>query len=147
PPHSSFTRSPVRVDDGVREGGQISPFYDSMIAKLIVHGATRDEALQRLDAALAQTHIVGLATNVQFLRGVLRTESFSQAKLDTALIGRERAVLFNQEPLGLPLAVASAVADTVLREQEGAGADPFSRRDGWRTLGKSARPFSFEFHG
>jgi len=147
PAYSSFTRSAVRVDDGVREGGQISPFYDSMIAKLIVHGATRAEALARLDAALAQTHIVGLATNVQFLRGVLRTESFSQAKLDTALIERERAVLFNQEPLGLPLAVAAAVADTVLREQEGAGRDPFSRRDGWRTLGQGTRPFSFEFHG
>lgn len=147
PAHSSFERSPVRIDDGVREGGQISPFYDSMIAKLIVHGATRAEALARLDAALAQTHIVGLATNVQFLRGVLRTESFSKAKLDTALIERERAVLFNQEPLGLPLAVAAAVADTVLKEQEAAGRDPFSRRDGWRALGAPARPFSFEFHG
>jgi 3-methylcrotonyl-CoA carboxylase alpha subunit len=53
--------APVRIDDGVREGDAISPYYDSMIAKLIVHGATREEALARLDDALAQTHIVGLS--------------------------------------------------------------------------------------
>ena len=58
----------MRVDSGVREGDAISPFYDSMVAKLIVHGDTREQALARLDDALAQTHIVGLATNVQFLR-------------------------------------------------------------------------------
>ncbi len=72
-----------------------------MVAKLIVHGDTREQALARLDEALAQTHIVGLATNVQFLRRVARTDSFAQAKLDTALIQREQAVLFHQEPVGL----------------------------------------------
>src|SRR6188768_3583074 len=81
PQATAFQRSRVRIDDGVREGGLISPFYDSMIAKLIVHGATREEALARLDLALAQTHIVGVATNVQFLRGILRTDSFAHAKL------------------------------------------------------------------
>ena len=137
----------ARVDDGVREGGEISPYYDSMIAKLIVHGATREEALARLDVALAHTHIVGMATNVQFLRNILRTESFAHAKLDTALIERERAVLFDQEPLGLPLAAAASIARTLLAEADGANADPFSRRDGWRSHGVTLRPFEFEFHG
>ena len=50
----------VRIDDGVREGDVISPFYDSMIAKLIVHAPTREQALAKLDRALAQTRIVGL---------------------------------------------------------------------------------------
>ncbi len=77
PQASSFERSTVRVDDGVREGDTISPFYDSMVAKLIVHGDTREQALARLDTALAQTHIVGLNTNVQFLRHVVRSESFA----------------------------------------------------------------------
>jgi len=54
PQATAFQRSRVRIDDGVREGGEISPFYDSMIAKLIVHGATRDEALARLDAAITE---------------------------------------------------------------------------------------------
>ncbi|MDM0012287.1 acetyl/propionyl/methylcrotonyl-CoA carboxylase subunit alpha [Variovorax sp. J22P168] len=147
PQATAFQRSRVRIDDGVREGGVISPFYDSMIAKLIVHGATREEALARLDLALAQTHIVGVATNVQFLRGVLRTDSFANAKLDTALIERERAVLFDQEPLGLPLAAAASIARTLLAEAATATADPFSRRDGWQSHGVATRPFEFEFRG
>lgn len=147
PQATAFQRSRVRIDDGVREGDVISPFYDSMIAKLIVHGATREEALARLDLALAQTHIVGVATNVQFLRGILRTESFAQAKLDTALIERERSVLFDQEPLGLPLAAAASIARTLLAESATATADPFSRRDGWQSHGIAIRPFEFEFRG
>jgi 3-methylcrotonyl-CoA carboxylase alpha subunit len=147
PQATAFQRSRVRIDDGVREGGVISPFYDSMIAKLIVHGATREEALARLDLALAQTHIVGVATNVQFLRGVLRTDSFANARLDTALIERERAVLFDQEPLGLPLAAAASIARKLLAESATATADPFSRRDGWQLHGIAVRPFEFEFRG
>jgi 3-methylcrotonyl-CoA carboxylase alpha subunit len=147
PQATAFQRSRVRIDDGVREGGVISPFYDSMIAKLIVHGATRDEALARLDLALAQTHIVGVATNVQFLRGILRTDSFANARLDTALIERERAVLFDQEPLGLALAAAASIARTLLAESATATADPFSRRDGWQLHGVAVRPFEFEFRG
>jgi 3-methylcrotonyl-CoA carboxylase alpha subunit len=137
----------VRIDDGVREGGEISPFYDSMIAKLIVHGATRDEALARLDAALAQVQIVGVQTNVQFLRGILATESFSRANLDTALIERERAVLFDRETLGLPLAAAAAITRTLVTEWPGKMPDPFARRDGWRSLGEYRRHFDFEFRG
>ena len=137
----------VRIDDGVREGDTISPFYDSMVAKLIVHGQTREEALARLDEALAQTRIVGLNTNVQFLRYVVRSPSFAQANLDTALIQREEAVLFRQEPVGLALAAASAIAQTLLHEKAAEGADPFSRRDGWQSHGVTLRRFEFEFHG
>ncbi len=147
PACTSFERSSVRVDDGVRQGDAISPFYDSMVAKLIVHGKTREEALARLDEALAQTRIVGLGTNVQFLRYVVRSASFANANLDTALIPRETAVLFNQEPVSLALAAASAVAQTLLDEKVLEGNDPFSRRDGWRSHGVNVRRFEFEFHG
>ena len=147
PACSSFERSPVRIDDGVRQGDAISPFYDSMVAKLIVHGKTREEALARMDAALAQTHIVGLNTNVQFLRYVVRSPSFADANLDTALIPRESAVLFNQEPIGLAMATAGAVAQMLLDEKALESADPFSRRDGWRSHGVNLRKFEFEFHG
>ena len=143
----TFERGAVRVDSGVRQGDAISPYYDSMVAKLIVHGDTRAQALARLDEALAQTHIVGLATNVQFLRRVARTEAFASAKLDTALIPREQAVLFHQEPVGLPLAAAAAVAQTLLRERASEGVDPFSRRDGFHTHGVVQRRFEFEFGG
>ncbi len=145
PACTSFSRGPVRIDDGVREGDAISPYYDSMVAKLIVHGATREEALARLDEALARTHIVGLATNVQFLRHVVRSRSFAQADLDTALIPREEAALFHQQPVPLALAAAAAVACTLLDERALAGADPFSRRDGFRSHGQASRRFEFDF--
>ncbi|KQO35660.1 3-methylcrotonyl-CoA carboxylase [Acidovorax sp. Leaf84] len=143
----TFERGAVRVDSGVRQGDAISPFYDSMVAKLIVHGDTREQALARLDEALAQTHIVGLATNVQFLRRVARTGAFANAQLDTALIPREQAVLFHQEPVGLPLAAAAAVAQTLLNERASEGADPFSRRDGFHSHALTRRRFEFEFGG
>ena len=153
----SFVRcdNGVRVDSGVRQGDPISPFYDSMVAKLIVHGDTREQALSRLDTALAQTHIVGLNTNVQFLRNVIQSRSFAQADLDTALIPREEAVLFKQEKVGLSLAVASAIADVLLEEKadeakfdQGADwLDPWARRDGWRSHGPSTRRFDYEFQG
>lgn len=147
PACTSFTRGSVRIDDGVREGDAISPFYDSMVAKLIVHGRTRAEALARLDAALAETRIVGLSTNVQFLRHVVASPSFAQANLDTALIPREAGVLFNQDKVGLNLAVAAAVAQTLLAERASEGKDPFSRRDGWRPHGLNVRRFDFEYQG
>ena len=147
PESSSFERSAVRIDDGVRQGDTISPFYDSMVAKLIVHGQTREEALARLDEALAQTRIVGLNTNVQFLRYVVRSDSFASANLDTALIPREQAALFNQEPIGLAMSAAASIAQTLLSERAQENADPFSRRDGWQSHGVTLRRFEFEFHG
>ena len=146
----------VRVDSGVRAGDAITPYYDSMIAKLIVHGATREEALARLDEALAKTHIVGLNTNVQFLRHVVTSESFATANLDTALIPREAATLFNQEKVGGVFAVAAAVAQTLLAERQDAAQmalvavdgwlDPWAQRDGWRPNGPAVRRFDFVFH-
>jgi 3-methylcrotonyl-CoA carboxylase alpha subunit len=152
PAHVAFVRplddsGMVRIDDGVRQGDAISPYYDSMIAKLIVHGATRAEALAKLDKALAQTHIVGLNTNVQFLRHVVTSPSFLQANLDTALIPRESSVLFHQEKLTAAQAAATQVAHTLLAERAAETADPFARRDGWRAFGTHTRRFGLEFHG
>ena len=157
PDYAAFERNSggVRVDSGVREGDVISPFYDSMVAKLIVHGDTREQALSRLDTALAQTHIVGLNTNVQFLRNVVQSRSFAQADLDTGLIPREEAVLFKQEKVGLNLAVAGAIAHTLLAEKTAEAQiasravwlDPWARQDGWRSHGPSSRRFDFEFAG
>jgi 3-methylcrotonyl-CoA carboxylase alpha subunit len=147
PAHVAFQRGDIRFDDGVREGDAISPYYDSMVAKLIVHGDTREQALARLDAALAHTHIVGLTTNVQFLRHVVRSGSFAKGQLDTALIQRESEVLFNQDPVGLAMAAAADVAQTLVDERALETPDPFSRTDGWRTNSTWVRPFAFEYQG
>jgi 3-methylcrotonyl-CoA carboxylase alpha subunit len=145
PASTAFAIGGVRIDDGVRAGDTISPFYDSMIAKLIVHGDTRAQALARLDAALADLHIVGPATNVQFLRHVLATPSFSQARLDTALIPREADRLFHQQPVSAQAAVAAVVVHKLQAEQALAGDDPFSARDGWRSHGLTHRRFEFQW--
>ncbi len=153
PAHSSFERSALRVDSGVCQGDAISPFYDSMVAKLIVHGADRAQALARMDAALAQTHIVGLKTNVQFLRQVVRSDSFARARLDTGLIAREAAQLFHQETVPLALAVGAWVAQ-VLHSQAcatsalpGAWQDPWAATDAWQSHAPMRRVFDLEADG
>jgi 3-methylcrotonyl-CoA carboxylase alpha subunit len=147
PVHTAFERGAVRFDDGVREGDSISPFYDSMVAKLIVHGDTREQALALLDQALAQTQVVGLATNVQFLRHVLHSPSFVEARLDTALIPREADVLFHQERVGLNVAAAAVVAHILRQENSNQCNDPFSKSDGWQSHAETIRRFPFEFAG
>ena len=146
-PCTSFERGEVRVDAGVREGDTISPHYDSMVAKLIVWGTDRAQALARLDVALAQTHIVGLHTNVAFLRRVVASRSFAQADLDTALIERERSALFGTPPLALEVAAAGVVAHALAHERASEDVDPWSRRDAWRMHGAAVRRFDLEVDG
>jgi 3-methylcrotonyl-CoA carboxylase alpha subunit len=140
-----FTTGTVRWDSGVRAGDEISPYYDSMIAKLIVHGDTREQALARLDQALSELHIVGVANNVGFLRQVVRSPSFTHAQLDTALIEREKDQLFHQQPLPIALAVAAAVAHGFAAQapRGQAWVDPWSHTDGWVMQGQSLRKFDY----
>jgi 3-methylcrotonyl-CoA carboxylase alpha subunit len=147
PAHTAFERGTVRFDDGVRQGDTISPYYDSMVAKLIVHGDTREQALALLDQALAQTQVVGLSTNVQFLRHVVHSSSFAEARLDTALIPREAKVLFEQERVGLNVAAAAVMAHTLHQENSKQGNDPFSKSDAWQTHAETSRRFPVEFAG
>ena len=149
PEHVGFVRDAVRprVDTGFGEGDAISPYYDSMIAKLIVWGENRAQALARLDAALRDTHIVGLNNNVAFLRRVVATHAFATADLDTALIERERPQLFGQPPLADEIAAAGVVARVLADERALEGADPWSRRDGWRLHGGARRRLDLETGG
>jgi 3-methylcrotonyl-CoA carboxylase alpha subunit len=147
PPAAHFERAPVRLDAGVREGDAITPFYDSMLAKLVVWGETRAQALARLDAALAQTHIVGLHTNAAFLRRCAASRSFREADLDTALIERERDAVFNAPALPAEVAVPAYLAHLLAEEAQTQTADPWSRRDGWRLHGMARRAVEVECGG
>jgi 3-methylcrotonyl-CoA carboxylase alpha subunit len=149
PAHVDFRRDDAlpRVDTGFGEGDAVSPFYDSMIAKLIVWGENRAQALARLDAALRDTHIVGLHTNVAFLRRVAASRAFATADLDTALIERERDALFGHAPLAPEVAAAGVVAHVLAEEKTQEGADPWSRRDGWRLHGGARRRLDLEWQG
>jgi urea carboxylase len=76
----------VRVDGWVENGTEVSPYYDPMIAKLIVHGATRSEAREKLYSALDATRLHGIATNVDFLRTVVASESFLSGEMTTRFL-------------------------------------------------------------
>jgi geranyl-CoA carboxylase alpha subunit len=79
----------VRVDHGLVDGAAISPFYDPMIAKIVAHGADRDEALLRLTGALEQTAVLGVTTNKAFLREVLTAPAFAAGQATTGFIARQ----------------------------------------------------------
>jgi len=124
----------VRVDSGVREGDAISPFYDPMIAKLIVWGADRTQALARMSQALGEFRIIGLATNIAFLKRLVEGEAFATADLDTGLIERHGATLFPPAapaPLGVLALATLALVDTAAND--GANdSDPWRQASGWR---------------
>ena len=100
------THADVRIDTGVREGDAITPHYDPMIAKLIVHGENREQALQRLALALDEYAVVGFTNNVEFLQRVARHHSFAAADVDTRFIARHASDLL--PPMPSPSGVALA---------------------------------------
>lgn len=76
----------VRLEQGFEQGAQIGVFYDPMIAKLVVHGRDRTEALRMLRGALEEYRVVGVATNVEFLRTLAGNEAFVRAEVETGFI-------------------------------------------------------------
>jgi 3-methylcrotonyl-CoA carboxylase alpha subunit len=99
----------VRIDTGVEQGADISPFYDPMIAKVIAHGPTRDAARERLADALEDSAVWPLRTNAGFLVRALNHPDFAAARLDTGLIAREgEALLPPSRPSDGALADAAA---------------------------------------
>jgi 3-methylcrotonyl-CoA carboxylase alpha subunit len=136
----------VRVDTGVREGDAITPNYDPMIAKLIVHGATRDQALRHLVAALGQYEVVGVDTNISLLRAIAGHPAFAAAQLDTGFIARHAADLAPAptSPATRSAVVAAAAAHLLAElartraAEVAASADPHSPwadTDAWRLNG------------
>jgi len=83
----------IRVDSGIEAGGEVTPYYDAMIAKLIAHAPTREAALDRLAGALDRTVIAGPRSNVAFLAALTRAGEFRQGKVDTGFIDRNLAAL------------------------------------------------------
>jgi len=139
----------IRVDSGVRTGDAITIHYDPMIAKLIVHGQDRLDAILRMDSALAQYVILGLTTNVQFLRDVINHPDFVEGHTTTALLERHFA---NWQPPALPSILRDeALIATALAEMLGVSSasrgtasgasseddlySPWHRADGFRVGG------------
>jgi 3-methylcrotonyl-CoA carboxylase alpha subunit len=125
----------LRVDTGVRAGDEISPYYDPMLAKLIVHGEDRPAALRRLAEALGEYEVVGVATNIALLKRIVAHEAFASGRVDTGLIVRNGAVLFAAPaPAPADVLLAAALAEVrALVERRAAAArasgDPHSPWD------------------
>ncbi|MBI4756800.1 MAG: acetyl/propionyl/methylcrotonyl-CoA carboxylase subunit alpha [Betaproteobacteria bacterium] len=142
----------VRVDSGVEEGDEISPHYDPMIAKLIVWDVNRERARARMLQALAQSRVVGVASNAEFLSRLVACPAFAQADLDTGLIERESAFLFPEEngapeEVWLIAALAELLREGMLALQEARGHpdphSPWHLRDGWRLNARACRSIVF----
>jgi acetyl-CoA/propionyl-CoA carboxylase, biotin carboxylase, biotin carboxyl carrier protein len=119
----------VRVDSGLAVGTEVGSAYDPMLAKVIAWGPDRAAARRRLDRALAGTVLLGVTTNVEFLRALLADPDVAAGRLDTGLA--ERLVF---EPAGPPDEVLAAAALEMLLAAEPAGpvTDPWDVPDGWR---------------
>jgi acetyl-CoA/propionyl-CoA carboxylase biotin carboxyl carrier protein len=120
----------VRVDSGLVAGGVVGSDYDPMLAKVITWAPDRGTALARLDAALAGTAVLGLTTNVGFLRRLLADPDVAAGRLDTDLVARRGSTL---SPACVPgdTVVAAALGRLVERDP-GPGTDPFGVPSGWR---------------
>jgi acetyl-CoA/propionyl-CoA carboxylase, biotin carboxylase, biotin carboxyl carrier protein len=124
----------VRVDSGLAEGTTVSSAYDPMLAKVIAHGPDRATALRRLDAALAGTIVLGITTNVSYLRTLLRHPDVAAGRLDTGLA--ERAVSApSASRVPEDVLAAAALARLLLLEPAGAASSPWDIPDGWRVGG------------
>ncbi len=138
--HLSLPEESARVDSGVRQGDEITPHYDPMIAKVIVHGPTRGAALNRLAAALADSHVAGSVTNIGFLSRLCRNEEFARGEVDTGLIDRHlEALICEPEPPREAAALAALAALGITRPRTEPGA--WSSLAGWR-LWSEAKQFA-----
>jgi acetyl-CoA carboxylase biotin carboxylase subunit len=128
----------IRVDGGVAEGGEVSVFYDPLLAKLIVSGETREAAIARTVAALGQYIVLGIRTNIPFLLNILRAPRFQSGEVHTGFLDEEGAELRQADDGEIPEAVVAASVfhdTTVAREpatgRAPTGLDPFDTLRRW----------------
>lgn len=128
----------VRIDTGVRKGDFISTFYDPMIAKLIVTERDREHALMKLNRKLEHYKIVGLSTNLKFLRRVLLNKDYIKGDFDTSFIEENEKVLLKPtrqltlNRLGTVALVKTWLETIEFRTKRVSDEDPWSIRDNWR---------------
>jgi 3-methylcrotonyl-CoA carboxylase alpha subunit len=154
------TNDDVRIDTGVSEGDEITPNYDPMIAKLIVHAPTRTQALARLADALDEYAVIGFANNVEFLQRTARHPAFINADIDTGFIAKHSDALLPPLPAPSEAALAACALvelnharTSMLPSPSGRGAggeggalwrSPWARADGF-WLGQPNQPIKFRY--
>ena len=126
------TAGGVRVDTGVREGDSVSPFYDPMLAKLIVHGASRAQAAARMRSCLEAVEVDGLTTNTRYLHAIVSHPDFATGGQDTRWLERVHDDLVARDENTDRLAAILATAWWARRASAGGGDSPFETLWGWR---------------
>lgn len=144
--HLHFPKDDARIDAGVRKGDRISPYYDPLIAKLIVHGPSRRSALGRLTQALRRCRIGGTAGNLDFLVRLSRQGDFAAGHPDTGLIDRQIKSLTSVTLPGEPVVALAAVLSLgVLKPED--GGDPWQSLGHWQQWGEMNRPVGLDYAG
>ncbi|NRB31691.1 MAG: ATP-grasp domain-containing protein [Rhizobiaceae bacterium] len=143
----------IRVDSGVEQGDVISPHYDPMIAKLIVHGATRDEALESLEGRLRAAQIAGPVTNTAFLANLCADPTFKNGHFDTSLIDTKLDDLISTKPIEAAT-VCAGVSGLIERqrarieaENRGEQLSPWQAADGFQLVGQRELDWQFTLDG
>jgi 3-methylcrotonyl-CoA carboxylase alpha subunit len=121
----------VRVDTGVRQGDTVTPFYDPMIAKVIVHDRDRSSAMRRMAALMGETEVVGVTTNAALLKALCSHPAFVGGEIDTGFIERHRDELFAKPAAAGDRAFAVATLARLVEWQEAADAAARSSGDPW----------------
>jgi 3-methylcrotonyl-CoA carboxylase alpha subunit len=124
----------IRIDSGVEAGGEISPYYDPMIAKVIAHADTRQDALDKLTSALDRTLVAGPRTNLAFLGALSHSPDFRDGKFDTGYIARHRTEL-GLDVSGIDAAAAARGAMHLLAPPGRGEASPWDSADGFQLSG------------
>ena len=138
----------VRVDSAVRQGDEITTFYDPMVSKLIVHAPSRSRAIETLEEALASYTVVGVPTNIKFLRRALQIEEFRRGDITTAFIDEHYDELLREaRRLSIyrkgTVAIVKVFLETLkMRAKRRSHLDPWERRDMFRINHRSMRPLT-----
>jgi 3-methylcrotonyl-CoA carboxylase alpha subunit len=145
----------VRVDTGVRQGDDVSVFYDPMIAKLIVWDENREKALSRLTKALKEYRISGMTTNLEFLYNLASSKPFRQADIDTGFIEKHHSDIFHDSETDIENDLPLAALYLVLEREASAAAraaasgdptSPWNATNAWRLNEANMHRFSIIFH-
>jgi propionyl-CoA carboxylase alpha chain/3-methylcrotonyl-CoA carboxylase alpha subunit/acetyl-CoA/propionyl-CoA carboxylase biotin carboxyl carrier protein len=123
----------VRVDSGVAEGQEVTAAYDSLLIKLVAHGASRPQAIERMQRALAELVVLGVATNADYLARVIASERFQGGDVDTELVAAHPLPPVPPAPeLAAAVAIAAALADPDVRRAAFAIPEPYASIGGFR---------------
>jgi len=138
----------LRIDTGVRQGDRVTPHYDPMIAKLIVHGPDRPSALKRLARALGAVRIAGLVTNAAFLKRLAEHDGFAAGEVDTGLIDRDGSELTAPVPLSARIhALAALAVHCGSAASDVEDRSPFEQLAGFRAWGPARQAVRFAAEG